>query len=99
MTPILPYPIDSLSDGTVVVPVSELNSVEAVSSLFNGAYPETISTDACVVQVDDTVHINNSHENKYIAQDLFIVLDDVGTLSDTMQPHSYLIAKLTSQRL
>ena len=88
MTPVLPYPIDSLSEGTVVVPMSEHNSVEAVSSLFNGPYPETISADACVVQVDNTVHINNSHENTDIAQDLFIVLDDVGTLSGTIQPHS-----------
>jgi hypothetical protein len=99
MTPVLPYPIDSLEDGTTIVSTDEIASTEAVQSLFDTAYPQQSTGDAWVVRVGKNLYINNSHENTDEAQDFSVEIAGVGTLSGTIQPHSYLIATITEDVL
>ena len=99
MTPVLPYPINTLPDGTTVVSVSDLQSTQAVQDLFDAAYPQTATGSAWVVHIGDRLYINNSHENTDTAQDFSIDLQGVGTFSGTIQPHSYLVAKIDSQQI
>ena len=99
MTPVLPYPIASLSDDTTVISTSEIQSVDAVQALFDDAYPEIHTGSAWVVRVGNQIYINNSHENTDTAQDFSIEIPTVGVLSGTIQPHSYLIVKVEAEGL
>ena len=99
MTPVLPYPINELSDDTLILSTSDIDSIQKVTSAFNEAYPPTSSGSAWVVQIGNNIFINNSHENSDIMQDFSLELDEFGTLSGTIQPHTYLIGKIESSRL
>ena len=99
MTPVLPYPIDTLPDGTTVLTVDDIGSTEAVQNLFDEAYPVPSTGSAWVVRIGENLYINNSHENTDTAQDFSIDLDGLGTFTGTLQPHSYVVAKIESKRI
>lgn len=92
MTPILPYSVDSLSDGTTVLQIEGLDSDEAVQDHFDDVYPAISTGTAWVVQVGNRIYINNSHENTDTAQSFSIEIEGWGSFSGTIQPHSYLLA-------
>ncbi len=91
-TPILPYPVNSLSDDTTVIALSEVGSSESFQALIDPLYPETSTGSAWVVQVGHRLYVSNGLENTDQAQDFSIPVEGVGTLSGTIQPHSYLLA-------
>jgi hypothetical protein len=99
MPPILPYPMDSLSDDTQILSLSQVNTEDAVHSYFDVAYPQRSTGNAWVVQVGDRIYINNSHENKDEAETFSMELDGLGIFAGTVQPHSYVLAKSTSDRI
>ena len=43
--------------------------------------------------------INNSHENKDVEQSFSIDLENIGTFSGTVQPHSYNLGKYDDNSL
>jgi hypothetical protein len=96
-TPILPYPMDSLSDGTRVLSLDDISSETDVQFTFDAAYPESATGSAWVVQVGDRVYINNSHENMDIEQSFSFDWEGAGRFSGTIQPHSYLLAKRSEE--
>jgi len=102
LIPVLPYPVSSIEGGEHIelVDLSELSDLAAVSARVDPLYPEISTGDAWVSKVGDRIYINNSHENSDIAQDFSVTLPgDLGTLSGTALPHSYVIAKRTGDQL
>jgi hypothetical protein len=99
MTPILPYPITSLSDDTEIVDIDDISAGSQVRNIFDNAYPEADMGDAWVVEIGQRLYINNSHENKNISQSFSIALEGIGDLSGTVQPHSYIVGKYDSDSL
>jgi len=99
MTPILPYPEDSLVDGTTVVTVDEVSSDDAVRDIFDTAYPEEATGSAWVVPIGNKIFISNGHENSDIAQNFSIEIAGWGTLSGIIQPHSYAILTATETEI
>jgi hypothetical protein len=99
ITPILPYPVTSLSDDTKIVPLGDLETIEAVRAQVDPLYPEVVSGTAWVVRVGNRIFVSNGLENTDRAQSFSIPVDAFGTLSGTIQPHSYLLATVENERL
>jgi hypothetical protein len=99
MPVILPYPIESLSDDTVVLSVADLADETALQEMLDGAYPAFSSGSAWVSRVGSRVYINHSLENTDEAQDFSIDLDGWGTLSGTIQPHSYMLVRVEADEV
>jgi hypothetical protein len=102
LVPVLPYPVSSIEGGEHIelVALSELSDLDSVSALLDPLYPAVSTGDAWVVRVGDRVYINNSHENSDIAQSFSLALpEDLGELSGTVLPHSYVLGKTDESQL
>ncbi len=95
----MPYPIASLSDDTQVLTVADLEDVDALTAQLDAAYPAISTGTAWVSRVGGRIYINNAHENSDIAQDFSIEIEGWGTLSGTVQPHSYAMVRVADDAL
>jgi hypothetical protein len=99
MPPILPYPISTLPDDTQVLRMAQLSRPMDVHTTFDAAYPEFSTGSAWVTKVGPRLYINNGHENTNEAQSFSTEIEGWGTLSGTIQPHSYLLVKIEEDTL
>jgi hypothetical protein len=99
MPAILPYPLTALSDDTAVLSVEDLEDAEALQSQLNAAYPAFSTGSAWVSKVGPRIYISNGHENSDIAEDFSLEIDGWGTLSGTIQPHSYMLVRIEEESL
>jgi hypothetical protein len=81
------------------VPLGDLETIEAVRAQVDPLYPEVASGTAWVVRVGNRIFVSNGLENTDRAQSFSIPVDAFGTLSGTIQPHSYLLATVKNERL
>jgi hypothetical protein len=49
--------------------------------------------------VGPRIYISNGHENSDIAEDFSLEIDGWGTLSGTIQPHSYMLVRIEEESL
>jgi hypothetical protein len=99
MSPILPYPISELADGIEVLEIDQLSQTSDLQSTLNNAYPVFSTGTAWVSRVGSRLYISNGHENTDEAQSFSVDVAGWGTLSGTVQPHSYLLVKAEDDRL
>ncbi|MDZ8117704.1 glycoside hydrolase family 98 domain-containing protein [Pontiella agarivorans] len=95
--PILPDPVQTLSNTTdlVVVDVASLTNAVEVTALFNAYYPLRYTGDAWVNLVGDKFSIMNSKENQDVTQDFSINMEGgtITRLSGTIRPFKHILGR------
>lgn len=93
--PLLPERVESVPDDLRVVPVGALQDPEVIRSTFDAAYPSRHEGDAFVSQVDGSIAIMTTEENRDIEQAYALPLDHalVRRVSGRIGPHAYIMAK------
>lgn len=96
---VLPQGDVPLAPGIRNVPVSQLQTVEAVKATFDGAYPGLYVGDAFVERTGDTLVVMNGNENLEEAQSFKAPVGTglVTAWSGRVQVHSYVLAKVEDQ--
>jgi hypothetical protein len=94
--PVLPQGNEPLGPGIANVPVSALQSVEAVKARFDAAYPAWYAGDAWACRAGDTLAVMNANENADAAQrfDVPLRAGVAQSVAGKMEPHSYLLGKV-----
>ena len=98
--PVLPQGNEPIAPGIRNLPVSELQDVARVKTIFNAAYPAWYEGDALVCRVGDTLTVLNSRENEDVTESYAVPLDggSFKALSGKVGPHAYLVGKIEDQR-